>query len=203
MVDSDDEVQASGSDPEARASRPGTTSATSGLTQSSVRSSNLALVLGQVLHQSAPPSRADIAAQLGMTRSTVSRLIDDLIAGDVVEEGAAVGSGRGRPAVPLTVRRGAVHALGLEVNVERLVATVVDLSGELLSVARREVDERQADRDEWSTVSDRLRDGFAAAARTVLQFPPGELDVPWLHQTLTEWLNSKSTPAFAATTLGL
>ena len=140
MVDSDDEVQASGSDPEARASRPGTTSATSGLTQSSVRSSNLALVLGQVLHQSAPPSRADIAAQLGMTRSTVSRLIDDLIAGDVVEEGAAVGSGRGRPAVPLTVRRGAVHALGLEVNVERLVATVVDLSGELLSVARREVD---------------------------------------------------------------
>ncbi len=140
MVDSGDEVQASGSDPEARASRPGTTSATSGLTQSSVRSSNLALVLGQVLHQSAPPSRADIAAQLGMTRSTVSRLVDDLIAGDVVEEGTAVGNGRGRPAVPLAVRRGAVHALGLEANVERLVATVVDLSGELLSVARREVD---------------------------------------------------------------
>ena len=44
-------------------------------------------------------TKADIAAQLGMTRSTVSRLIDDLIAGDVVEEGAAVGSGRGRPGI--------------------------------------------------------------------------------------------------------
>ena len=102
MVDSDDEVQASGSDPEARASRPGTTSATSGLTQSSVRSSNLALVLGQVLHQSAPPSRADIAAQLGMTRSTVSRLVDDLIAGVVLYTGTeTLAFGEKNLAVPI------------------------------------------------------------------------------------------------------
>ncbi|MFT3889308.1 MAG: ROK family transcriptional regulator [Arachnia sp.] len=113
--------------------------AAAGMTQSSVRSSNLALVLDQIVKGS-DLSRATIAANLGMTRSTVSRLVDDLIVGQVVEERAAVGSGRGRPAVPLTIRRGAVQGLGLEANVERLVATVVDLSGEPLAVARQDVD---------------------------------------------------------------
>lgn len=142
-------------------------SGSSGLTQSSVRSSNLALVLGQILHQGAPRSRADIAAQLGMTRSTVSRLVDDLIAGDVVEEGTAVGNGRGRPAVPLAVRRGAVHALGLEANVERLVATVVDLSGELLAVARRDLDVTAlTPPDAMAQLADLAREALAAA-------PPG------------------------------
>ncbi|HMR48747.1 MAG TPA: ROK family transcriptional regulator [Arachnia sp.] len=111
-----------------------------GMTQSSVRSSNLALILGHILRQDGRLSRADIAAQLGMTRSTVSRLVDDLIAGQVIAELDAVAGARGRPAVPLTVRRGSTQGIGLEINVERLVATVVDLSGEPLSVARRDLD---------------------------------------------------------------
>lgn len=139
MVDSGDEVQASGSDPEARASRPGTTSATSGLTQSSVRSSNLALVLGQVLHQSAP-SRADIAAQLGA--DPLDRLPPDRRPHRGRRRREGRGQQRARPAPRRAAHRpprGRPRA-GPRVNVERLVATVVDLSGELLSVARREVD---------------------------------------------------------------
>ena len=80
------------------------------------------------------------------TTITVGRLV--AATSPAWRAGAAVGSGRGRPAVPLTVRRGAVHALGLEVNVERLVATVVDLSGELLSVARREVEVARSERED-------------------------------------------------------
>ena len=52
-----------------------------GMTQSSVRSANLALVLGRIVANSGSISRADIAHQLGMTRSTVSRLVDDLVIG--------------------------------------------------------------------------------------------------------------------------
>ncbi len=110
-----------------------------GMTQSSVRSANLGLVLGRILELSGRVSRADIAGHLGMTRSTVSRLVDDLIAGELIEEMTAVSGARGRPAVPLAVRSRTVQALGLEVNVERIVATVVDLNGTLLAVAHREL----------------------------------------------------------------
>lgn len=110
------------------------------MTQSSVRAANLALVLSRIPGEEGSVSRADIAAQLGMTRSTVSRLIDDLIVGRLVREGETSAGGRGRPAVPLNLQRRTVVSLGLEVNVERLVATLVDLTGEVLVVRQRDLD---------------------------------------------------------------
>lgn len=104
-----------------------------GMTQATVRSRNLALVLREVLANDGEISRAVIAGRLGMTRSTVSRLVDDLIIGNLVEEGVAVGGVRGRPAVPLKVRSGTVFGLGLEINVERMVATLVDLTGDVVA----------------------------------------------------------------------
>ncbi|MCA0295042.1 MAG: hypothetical protein LCH96_06955 [Actinobacteria bacterium] len=70
----------------------------------------------------------------------------------------------------------------------QLADTVADLTSAAgrEDDARREVDERQADHDNWAVGSDRLRDGLAAAARSVLQLPPGELDLPRLHQMLIE-----------------
>ena len=75
-----------------------------------------------------------------MTRSTVSRLVDDLITGEVVAELEAISGARGRPAVPLQIRPGSTLGLGLEINVERLIATVVDLAGTPLSVVREDLD---------------------------------------------------------------
>lgn len=113
--------------------------APSGMTQASVRAKNLALVFGEVLTSSIAVSRADIAARLGMTRSTVSRLVDDLIMGGLIAEGEAMGGARGRPAVPLAVRKGSVFALGLEINVERIVSTLVDLTGDMVACYSHQV----------------------------------------------------------------
>ena len=110
------------------------------MTQSSVRSANLALVLSRIPGVGGTISRADIAADVGMTRSTVSRLVDDLIVGRLVQEGATSPGARGRPAVPLSLQPGTVVALGLEVNVERLVASAVDLTGEALAVRQLDLD---------------------------------------------------------------
>lgn len=115
-------------------------STSTGMTQASVRSTNLALVLQCVAQATSPISRADIAQQLGMTRSTVSRLVDDLVLGQLVVEGEALGGVRGRPAVPLYLSSGRVASLGLEVNLDRIVATVVDFDGTLLAVARESLD---------------------------------------------------------------
>ncbi|MDC7121423.1 ROK family protein [Cellulomonas fimi] len=101
--------------------------------QGSLREHNLGLVLRQVLDAAAtgatPPSRADVAAATGLTRATVSSLVDRLVAGGLVAELDPVPTQRaGRPAVPLTAAAGTLAALGAEVNVDYLGVRVLDLS---------------------------------------------------------------------------
>ncbi len=110
-----------------------------GARQASLRQRNLSLVLRQVLACSEPPSRADVAALTGLTRSTVSRLVDELIEGQLLAELEAQGTGRaGRPALPLVPRGGHLMSLGLELNVSHLSVYLLDFAGDV--VAERVVD---------------------------------------------------------------
>ena len=98
--------------------------------QSSVRAHNLALVLQTVANSTDRPSRAAIAALTGLTRATVSALVDDLIAGGLLtEHDPAPRTGAGRPAAGLALNAGGPAGLGLEINVDYLAACVVDLTG--------------------------------------------------------------------------
>ena len=102
--------------------------------QSTLRTANLALVARQVLSSPEPVSRAGVAAATGMTRSTASRLADDLVtAGILAELDPAPSTGPGRPAVPLAPPRGTFMALGLEVNVAHMAVHAIDLSGQVLA----------------------------------------------------------------------
>ncbi|MGO3797352.1 MAG: helix-turn-helix domain-containing protein, partial [Pauljensenia sp.] len=94
---------------------------------------NLSLVLSHVLADPGGVSRAAVAAATGITRATVSRLVDELIGAGALSELAPLNPGRGRPAVPLVPRRGRFVALGLEVNVGSLSARAVDLTGAVLA----------------------------------------------------------------------
>ena len=51
----------------------------SAIRQANLREHNLSLVLRLIVEAAAPPSRADIAATTGLTRATVSSLVDALI----------------------------------------------------------------------------------------------------------------------------
>ncbi|KRF26027.1 ROK family transcriptional regulator [Phycicoccus sp. Soil803] len=104
-----------------------------GARQSTLRESNLSLVARTVCASPAPLSRAGVAARTSMTRSTVSRLVDDLVAGGVLAElePPAV-TGPGRPAIPLVPSSGLV-ALGLQVNASYLAARLVDLRGRVVA----------------------------------------------------------------------
>src|SRR5665647_3633196 len=96
--------------------------------QDSLRHHNLALTLRQVLDAPSPVSRADIAAATGLTRATVSALVDRLLEARLVAELEPVASQRaGRPAVPLAAARGTVAAVGMEVNVDYLGVRAIDL----------------------------------------------------------------------------
>ena len=98
--------------------------------QSSVRAHNLALVLQTVANRADQPSRAAIAGSTGLTRATVSALVDDLIAaGLLVELDPAPRAGAGRPAAGLALAADGPAGLGLEINVDYLAACVVDFTG--------------------------------------------------------------------------
>ncbi|MGY1625266.1 ROK family protein [Geodermatophilus sp. SYSU D00965] len=106
-----------------------------GARQSTVRAANLALVLRTVCAAPEPVSRAGIAAATGMTRATASRLVDELVAGGLLDEAERVpASGPGRPATPLLPGSG-VAALGLQADAGLLAARVVDLRGRVVAEA--------------------------------------------------------------------
>jgi predicted NBD/HSP70 family sugar kinase len=81
-------------------------------------------------------SRARIAAATGLTKATVSTLVDALAAGGLVRElGPHATTGVGRPGSALVLEQSPV-GIGLEINVDYLATCTVDLSG---VVRRREL----------------------------------------------------------------
>lgn len=77
-----------------------------------------------------PISRASVATRTGLTRATVSALVDDLITGGLLDEvEPPPRTGAGRPAVGLRLAPSGPAGLGLEVNVDYLAACVIDLTG--------------------------------------------------------------------------
>ncbi|MEU4568222.1 ROK family protein [Micromonospora sp. NPDC023956] len=98
--------------------------------QASLRELNLALLLGRIAAAPRPPSRAELATATGLTRATVSAVVDDLIGGGLVTEvDPAPRTGAGRPARGLLLAGHGPAGLGLEINVDYLAVCVLDLAG--------------------------------------------------------------------------
>lgn len=108
--------------------------------QSTLRETNLAVVLRCVCASDERLSRAGVSARTGLARATVSRLVDELVSARLLEEGEAVLSGIGRPGVPLSPAAGTVGGLGLQVNAAHVAARLVDLRGEVVAESRSEPD---------------------------------------------------------------
>jgi len=89
---------------------------------------NLSLVLRQIA-ASRRLSRAQLAAHTGLTKATVSTLVDALMdAGLVVERDPERGL-IGRPGSPLSLNPRGPAGLGIEINVDYVSCCVVDLTG--------------------------------------------------------------------------
>ena len=119
----------------------------SGATNQNLRAHNLSLALRHILANPGAINRAGIAAQTGISRATMSRLVDELIATGLVEESDDKLStgGRGRPTSVLSPASGTVIALGLQVNISVLGAYLVDLSCNVLARETLEGDFSGAD----------------------------------------------------------
>jgi len=131
--------------------------------QAGVREHHLGLVVRRVASAGRPLSRADLSAATGLTRATVSALVDELLTGGLLAEVDPVPrNGAGRPATGLVLATGGPAGLGLEINVDYLAACVVDLTG----AVRHHVVERADQRpDQPAQVLARLA-RLAGAVRT-------------------------------------
>jgi predicted NBD/HSP70 family sugar kinase len=94
-----------------------------------VRRHNLSLVLREVAERG-PRSRATIALETGLNKTTVSSLVAELIEIGLLRESGRERPGAvGRPAQNVEVDTAGPFVLGLEVNVDYLAADATDLAG--------------------------------------------------------------------------
>lgn len=99
--------------------------AQSGTDQTIARRHNRAQILNRLRLQGSV-SRASLAKQTGLTRSTISRIVDELIAENLVEELDSVNNGRGRPSISLSLNPQGGAAIGLEIGVNFISILLTD-----------------------------------------------------------------------------
>jgi predicted NBD/HSP70 family sugar kinase len=116
--------------------------------QRSVRRHNLGVVLRHVADHG-PRSRAAIAQETGLNKTTVSSLVGELIDFGLVRETEVELRGTvGRPALPVELTGRRVVGLGLELGVDFLAVRAADLTGDERHRALVSVDNRGRPVDE-------------------------------------------------------
>jgi predicted NBD/HSP70 family sugar kinase len=102
-------------------------------------------------------SRSDIARELGLTRSTASSIVSDLVHEGIVTEdeddSVDRGARTGRPGVSVRLKPNYAVFLGADIGVGRLTVVALDLTATVIAQATRSFDLGQADPD---TVVDEL-----------------------------------------------
>ena len=115
-----------------------------GVDGGSVRAHNTELLLRMVWEDDEGVSRAELSRQAGLSRSTVSTIIQDLLEQGLVQESHVARSGPGRPPIALRFVEDHSWIVGVEVGSSHLSAVLTDLRGTVL----------QALREDWSVQID-------------------------------------------------
>jgi predicted NBD/HSP70 family sugar kinase len=99
--------------------------------QQVVKKNNKALVL-QLIMEKEPISRADIAQVSGLNKATVSSLVNELLAADLVYESGPGESSGGRRPVILHFNKIAGYSIGIDIGVNYVLCVLTDLKGNIV-----------------------------------------------------------------------
>ncbi|MGC3953725.1 MAG: ROK family transcriptional regulator [Propionicimonas sp.] len=143
------------------------------------RRQNLALVL-QSLHDEPQLSRADLARRTGLTRVTISDLVAELMADElVVETGTTAEARPGKPATMLSVRDDGRDIVALDLSAPRTISGgLFGLRGQSRRLAQRELDASTGEAT-YEAVLDLARELIGSATRPILGVgvgSPGTVD---------------------------
>jgi len=105
-----------------------------------MRRNNTSLILRH-LRDHGGRSRATLATETGLAKSTMTTLIADLVAWGLVKEGEAARAGApGRPGLVVSLDGRDVCGIGLEINVDYLCLVAVDLGGRVIRETTTPID---------------------------------------------------------------
>ncbi len=99
--------------------------------QAFVRDVNLSSVL-RVIHTEAPLSRAQLAVITGLNKSTISSLVEELLARGLIHETGMNSTGTGRPSTLLEIDPQAGQIIGVELGVDFVSVALTDFLGKIL-----------------------------------------------------------------------
>jgi predicted NBD/HSP70 family sugar kinase len=173
-----------------------------------MRERNLAVLL-RVIAAQQPVTRARLATLTGFTKTTVSNLIAVLAEAGLVHDGDMLHEGdRGRPGIGVAVNGAGAAGLGLEVNVDYLAATVLDLGRRVRYRLLAAVDNRNRGPEEIAAALARLaRQAADSAAEQGLPVIGATVALPGLIDRAGNFrapnLSWRDVPAAAFTDLGL
>jgi len=132
-----------------------------------IRGINKQIVLNYVRDRT-PISRAEIARETALQRSTVSAIVDDLRDAGLIEEIGTGASSGGRKPTLLKLRTGKPVAIGVDVTPRKTTIAIADLAGVVL---QKETFPTSADMDFMSAQIIEKVSGLAA------KYPDAELEV--------------------------
>ena len=97
------------------------------------RRSNAGLLLGH-LHRYGPRSRTDLVAETGLSKASVTSLVGDLVARDLLVECDVTHTGHsGRPSRPVDISGRWVEGIGIEITERTATGFAINLSGDLVA----------------------------------------------------------------------
>lgn len=99
--------------------------------QQLVKVNNKSKVL-ETIKEQAPLSRADISQQLGLTKGTISSLVNELLAENICYETGPGESSGGRRPVMLLFNERAGYSIGIDLGVNYILGVLTDLSGNIV-----------------------------------------------------------------------
>ena len=117
------------------------------INQELMRSTNKKLILEQI-QRNAPISKPEIGLALGLSATSVSTFINELLAQRLIVSCGNAKSTGGRKSVLFRVNPEAHFIVGIDVQVDNLVGVLVDFQGD--PMASREIP--LAETDEWSVI---------------------------------------------------
>ena len=139
-----------------------------------MRAANMGLILRQLqLHGGR--SRATLATETGLSKATTSSLIADLAARGLVREGEIHRAGSvGRPGLTVNLDGRRVAGLGLEISIDYVALTAVDLTGNVIreSITPMDVPELPVEvvLDRVAGIAQRMLESLRGAGHVVVGF---------------------------------
>lgn len=100
-------------------------------TQESIQEHNLGLIL-RFIKENKNFSRARLSIETGLSKSTISGLVDILISKKIITEGDKINSSRGKKPTILQFNKTYCHIIAINIGIKFITVAVTDLYGEII-----------------------------------------------------------------------